>query len=331
MPISRRALLGLERRAADGAAAERRDSWVRVYRRIMACRFEVVLPAEEARHLEAARRALDEADRLEAQLSLFRPESDLAHVNREAHLHPVEAGAALFDLLVRSRDLHAATEGAFDVTSTPLSRCWGFLARAGRKPSDEEIAEARARVGLERVTLDAARRAVRFDRPGIELNLGSIGKGYAVDRMAGILRAAGIRRALISAGRSSMLALGGGWPIDIRSPLADRPIARLHLSDAALGTSGPGRQFVEIEGVRYGHVIDPRSGRPARGILSASVICDAATDADALSTAFLVGGPDLAARYCAAHPRTLALIVLDDAERTVRSAGAHPGVAIASR
>jgi thiamine biosynthesis lipoprotein len=327
VPITRRALLGLERRATVGA---RDESWVRVHRRIMACRFEVVLPGGDARRLEAARRALDEADRLEAELSIFQPESDISRVNREAHAWPVGAGAALFDLLARARELHAATEGAFDVTSTPLSRCWGFLHRAGRRPSDEEIAEARARVGMEGVELDPVGRTVRFRRPGIELNLGGIGKGYAVARMGAQLRASGVRQALVSAGSSSMLALGSGWTIDVRSPVVERPLVRLRLSGAALGTSGGGRQFVEIDGVRYGHVIDPRTGRPARGLLSATVICDDATDADALSTALLVGGVDLAARCCAARQRTLALVVLDDDKRTLRRFGAHPGAEVVS-
>jgi thiamine biosynthesis lipoprotein len=129
-----------------------------------------------------------------------------------------------------------------------------------------------------------------------------------------VLRAHGAPRALLSAGLSSVLALGGrgrGYPVDLRPRLASRRVGRLWLRNAAVGTSGAGEQFVEIEGKRYGPVIDPRSGRPAEGVLGASVITRDAAAAEALSTAFLIGGPALARDYCAAHDETLAILVLD--------------------
>ena len=127
-------------------------------------------------------------------------------------------------LLGECRELARATGGAFDVTSTPLSRCWGFLARDGRVPSREAIEKARALVGFDAVNLaalDGARPAVRFERPGIELNLGAIGKGYALDRVARDMRRSGVARALLSAGCSSLLAIGGrdaGWHVTVVSP-----------------------------------------------------------------------------------------------------------------
>jgi thiamine biosynthesis lipoprotein len=293
------------------------DAWVRVYRTAMACRFEVTLFSEDAAEVEAARAALDEADRLEAALTVFRETSELSRVNRRAADEDVEVDERLFALLRRCRDLHDRTEGAFDITSTPLSRCWGFLLRDGRVPAASEIANARAAVGMSRVRLDEARRAVRFERRGVELNLGAIGKGYALDRMGSLLRARGVRHALLSAGRSSIAAIGGrdgGWTIDLRPRLTRRVVARLRLRDGAVGTSGAGEQYFEVDGARYGHVIDPRSGWPASGVLGASVIVRDAALADALSTAFLVGGPDLARRYSAAHPDTLAVLVFEDGE-----------------
>ena len=158
----------------------------------------------------------------------------------------------------------------------------------------------------------------------------AIGKGYALDRAGAYLRSSGAAHALLSAGRSSLLALGGrnaGWQIDVVSPLVSRrAIARLWLRNAALGTSGPGEQFVMVDGQRYGHVIDPRTGWPAKGVASASVVTSDAASADALSTAFLIGGVELAARYCEMHQDVLALITPDDgAQRTVVF-GSHPGV-----
>jgi hypothetical protein len=227
--------------------------WVRVHRIAMACRFEVMLSSDDASDMAAARVALDEADELESVLTVFRESSDVVDVNRRAAANDVPVSPTLFALLQRSAELHAATAGAFDVTSTPLSRCWGFLHREGRLPGAAAIAAARALVGMPHVRLDPATRGVRFDKPGVELNFGAIGKGFALDRMGEVLRREGATRALLSAGRSSVLALGGrgrGWPVDLRPRLASRRVGRLWLRNAAVGTTGAGEQFVEVDGDR---------------------------------------------------------------------------------
>ncbi len=169
--------------------------------------------------------------------------------------------------------------------------------------------------------------SVTFSRPGIEVSLGAVGKGYALDRAASVLRASGVEHALLSAGGSSVVALGGrgaGWVVDVVSPLRPgQPLATLSLRNAALGTSGAGEQFVVQDGRRYGHVIDPRTGWPADGTLSASVVASNAARADALSTAFLVGGADLARRYCSEHHDVLALITPDDGSERTIVVGSH--------
>ena len=307
------------------------DHWVRIHRTAMACRFEVMLSSDDASDMAAARFALDEADDLEALLTIFNDASVVSHLNRRAAFEDVTVGQTVFDLLARSAELHAQTGGAFDVTSTPLSRCWGLLDRDGRVPTDQEIAAARARAGMEHVRLDATERTVHFAREGVELNFGAIGKGFALDRMGALLRARGARRALLSAGHSSVLALGGkgrGWPIDLRPRLASRRVGRLWIKNGAVGTSGAGEQFVEIDGQRYGHVIDPRTGRPTDGVLGASVITADAATADALSTAFLVGGPDLAQRYCEAHPEVLVVLVLDEPGERTEVFGRYNGASL---
>src|SRR5262245_6375833 len=304
-PLSRRHFLSLDfgdRRGAD-------DHWLRVHRVAMACRFEVMSDAIE---LEAARAALDEADEVEAMLTVFREASEVAALDRGAAAGQVTAAPALFALLLRSADLHAGTGGAFDITATPLSRCWGFLEREGRVPDDAEIARTLERVGMRHVVLDADRQTVAFAREGVEISFGAIGKGYALDRMGGVLRARGTERALLSAGRSSVLAIGGrgrGWPIDIRPRLASGIAGRLWIRDGAVGTSGAGEQFIVADGQRYGHVLDPRTGRPAGGVLAASVVTGGAAAADALSTAFRIGGAELACGYCDTHPGTMAIVV----------------------
>ncbi|HXW07901.1 MAG TPA: FAD:protein FMN transferase [Vicinamibacterales bacterium] len=316
--ISRREFLTFDGRERESAPGE--GHWIRVHRRIMACRFEVLLPGEHPEWVPAARTALNLADRLEARLSVFRPESELSQINRLAAAGPVRVHPALFVLLQRASALSAATDGAFDITSAPLSRCWGFLRRAGRVPPAEDVDRARQVVGMRHVELDAAAETVRFARPGVELNLGSIGKGYALDQMAAKLERLGVVQALLSAGRSSLRAIGsdrGGWPVALRPLLSGGTLARVVLRGAALATSGAGEQYVLDDGRRYGHVLDPRTGWPAQGLRSATVATRSAADADALSTAFLVGGLALAARYHQAHADTLAILSQDDADDAI--------------
>jgi thiamine biosynthesis lipoprotein len=308
-PVTRRELISLARRREGKESGH----WVRVHRQAMACRFEITLAGEDAAYVAAARQALHEADRIEDALSVFRDSSEVMQVNREGAVGPVTVSETLFFLLRRCQELHADVDGAFDPTSTPLSRSWGFLARAGRLPSAEDIAAALSLVGLDKVELNPVGRTVRFRRSGMALNFGGIGKGYALDRMVELLRGQGVPRALLSAGGSSVLAFGGGpgFRVDVRSPVTSTVIARLRIQAAALGTSGAGEQYFETGGRRYGHVLDPRTGWPVAGVLSASAAAPSAADADALSTAFLVGGPGLAERYCVAHPGTLAILVLE--------------------
>ncbi len=323
MPLARRELLAF----SSGVNPEDTEFWIRVHRAAMACRFEIILPDRSAGDIPAARAALDTVDTLEAVLSVYREDSEVSAVNRAAAQRAVAVSPDLLALLSHSRKLHVETAGAFDVTSTPLSRAWGFYRREGRLPAAPEITAALNLVGMEKVALDEA-GTVRFRQPGVELNFNAIGKGYALDRIASGLRRRGVRQALLSAGGSSVLAIGGGrrgFVVDIRSRHAEGPLARLRIRDAALGTSGAGEQFFESDGRRFGHLIDPRTGWPAAGVRSVSVVADAAATADALATAFFVGGEELARVYCARHPQTLVLITPDTPPHGLRVFGDHEG------
>jgi thiamine biosynthesis lipoprotein len=308
--------------------------WIRVHRRAMACRFEITLAAADGVFVPAAISALDEIDRLEQELSVFITTSAISSVNRDAAGGPVAVPAYVAELLADCQRVHRDTEGAFDVTTTPLSRCWGFVGREARVPRLEVIEDARRQVGFDAVHVSSDPPSVTFRRSGIEVSLGAVGKGYALDRACSVLRASGVQHALLSAGGSSIVAVGGrgdGWMVDVVSPLRPgRPIATLSLRNVALGTSGAGEQFVVQDGRRYGHVIDPRTGWPVDGTLSASVVASDAARADALSTAFLVGGLDLARRYCGEHPAVLALITPDDGSGRPIMVGAHPAARVAS-
>jgi thiamine biosynthesis lipoprotein len=301
--------------------------WVKVHRPAMACRFEVTLASEDARHVEDARMALDEVDTIEAVLTWFRDTSELSRVNREAAAGPVAVGPFLFALLELCRDLHALTGGAFDPASTALSRAWGFLDRRPHRPTDDSIAEARARSGMDKVVLDEARRSVRFTTPGVEVSFGAVGKGWALDRVFASLVERGVRRALVSAGGSSQRGWGGeAWELSLEPRRQE--LARLFLRDAALATSAAGEQHFEADGRRYGHVLDPRTGWPAEGVRSASVVAGDASVADALATAFLVAGPALAESVCAARPGTLALLVLEERPEEILVLGNRDGVSV---
>jgi thiamine biosynthesis lipoprotein len=295
----------------------------------MACRFEIVVPAEDARGVAAATAALEAIDHVEDRLSVFRPDSEVSRLNRLAHEAPFASSSALASLLDRCASLHRDTGGAFDPTSAPLTRCWGFLRRAGQLPDGESLETARRSVGMAHVRIDVGARSIRFARANVELNFGAIGKGYALERAARQLARRGLRTALLSAGGSSVLALGPArgrpWPVGLRDPRArHRRWAILHLRDAALATSGSGEQFFESGGRRYGHILDPRTGWPAEGQLAATVVASSAAEADALSTAFFIGGRALAESYCATHENVLALIHQEE-QPPPAIVGSHPG------
>lgn len=286
----------------------------------MACEFEVLLNQGQYRQgMEMARDALAVVHALEEELSVYRAASDFSNINRYAHERPVPVRADVCQLLLVAKEVSRITGRAFDITAGALSEAWGFSRRQGRKPADEEIASVLACVDSQALEIDAAAQTVRLNRPGIKLNPGGIGKGYALDRVATGLVAAEVKDFLIHGGRSSVLARGNrydgreepdGWWIALAHPLRwEEKLGRVRLRNQALGTSGAGKQFFHYEGVRYSHVIDPRTGWPAQGVLSATAICRSGTLADALATAFMVMGVEATRAFCAEHPAIGAILV----------------------
>jgi len=302
--------------------------WLHVNRTAMATRFEVTLPLSAERGVAAASTALDEIDLLEAQLTAFRETSELSFINRHAGTRAVSVERNFFNLLLLCKELSVETDGAFDITAGPLLKCWGFLKREGRLPVTAEIEASRSRVGSGNLLLDQRAQTIEFLRNGVEINLGSIGKGYALDRVASQLRN-DVETAFLNAGASSMLAIGNGnrdqgWQIGLRDPrVKKRRVGVFWLSDAALSTSGSQEQFFEHQGSRFGHIIDPRTGWPASGVASVSVIADTAALSDALATAFFVGGTELAKKYCASHDRIMAIMFEPEAIAPIVF-GSHP-------
>jgi thiamine biosynthesis lipoprotein len=283
----------------------------------MACEFGVRYHAADGAYVDAPLAALDLVADLEDQLSVYRDYTEVSQINRTAAEHAVEVEPRLFTLLELCTWLHATTGGAFDITSGPLSRAWGFLKREGRLPSEVDIVSALQHVGLANVELDPDHRTIHFLTPGVEINFNAIGKGYALDRVAELLDERGLSDYLCEGGGSSVLARGrdrggdtGGWAIGVPHPhRRDQHVGEIILRDEALGTSGAGMQFFEADGRRFGHLIDPRTGWPAEGVYTATAVASTAAEADALSTAFYINGPGHTAEYCAEYKNVAAVLV----------------------
>jgi FAD:protein FMN transferase len=268
----------------------------------MATRFELVLQGEDEPRLRAAgEEALAEIQRLEAQLSFYRPSSEVSRLNARAAAAPVRVEGGLFELLLRARGYCEETGGAFDVTVGPLMRCWGFTGQGGAVPAPEALEAARAVVGMHLVELDERKSTVRFARPGVQIDLGAIGKGYALEQAALLLREVGVESALLHGGTSTIQAIGrpheaDAWKVAIEHPApnaeSDRKelLAIVPLRDEALSVSAVWGKAFTADGKVYGHVLDPRLGRPVEGAALAAVVAASATETDALSTALLTLG-----------------------------------------
>lgn len=270
----------------------------------MGTTYTVALYGDNRFRMEAAvDEAFEEVRRLDEMLSNYRPDSEWSQVNKGAYRGPVKVSEELFGLLERCLRYSRASEGAFDITVGPLMRIWGFYKGTGRIPQRAEIRAALGRMGWQHIRLDAGSRTVRFARP-VEMDPGGIGKGYAVDRMVEVLKRNGVASGLISAGRSSIYALGTppqesrGWKVSIPHPRDPRRnVAEYFLKDESLSTSGTAERFFVAGGVTYSHIMDPRSGMPARGMLSVSVLAPKTIDSEAWTKPYFIHGRDWAARH----------------------------------
>jgi thiamine biosynthesis lipoprotein len=316
---------------------------VRVSRRAMATTFEIAIPqGSHPDAIAAAEDALDLIDELEDQLTVFRDHSEVSLMNQAAGDGPVRVEAKLFELFQRCAAWTRETEGAFDIATGSLTKAWGFYRREGNVPPPRARNEAMARTGMRHVILNAESRTIRYRRPGLELNLGAVGKGYALDRAAERLRTRwGVRSALLHGGSSSVLAIGQppgeprGWGIRLRHPndsalerlpsptgeiwddqrVSEPGLGTVYLRDRGLGTSAATFQFFEYNGRKLGHLLDPRIGWPAEGTASATVTAPTAAEADAMSTALFVLGGAGGPRLTRNRPH-LSAVILNDSLQT---------------
>ncbi len=287
----------------------------------MATTFEVALPYNTPHALEVAEAALDVIDAVEDQLTIYRDSSEVATLNQSGC---AVVSGTLFELLQSCGTIARQTNGAFDVASGALSQVWGFTKREGRIPTPQELRAARSCSGFRHVILDATRQQVKFTKPGLQLNFGAIGKGYALDCAAVELQRWGVRSALLHGGGSSVFALGTppglrrGWAMRVQHPANDgRTLGTVYLANEGMGTSAATFQSFEHAGKTYGHVIDPRTGIPARTLQSATCIAPSAALADAYSTAMFVAGMPWAEAFLREQPALAAVLYNGEQRPTV--------------
>ena len=271
--------------------------------------FEIFIAGEEHEYArQASAAAFEKLDRLEGQLSRFQTTSDVSQINALKAGRAVRVGLATFECLKVAERVHADTGGAFDVTIGRLFDLWRPKDGSKPNPSADQVAEARARTGMHLVALDEADHAVGVRADGLRIDLGGIGKGYAVDQMVALLREWSVETALVHGGQSTVYAMGcmpgkEGWPVALSDPKG-KGLGTVVLKDRALSGSGspPGQR----------HILDPRSGRLAEGNLGAWAVTPKATLADALSTAFLVMSPKDVEQYCTRHPAVSGMLLPAD-------------------
>jgi thiamine biosynthesis lipoprotein len=230
--------------------------------------------------------------RIDAAMSPYKETSELSRLNREAAKRPVEVSAELFGLLAQSVAFSRLSGGAFDVTYAGAGHLYDFRRRV--RPGDAELTKARSAIGYWHLQLDAASRTVRFARPGVRVDLGGFAKGHAVERAAALLAARGVRHAAVSAGGDTRLLgdrRGRPWMVGVRDPdRAGEVVALLPLEDAAVSTSGDYERYFDDDAGRWHHLIDPRTGQPARAVRSVTVIAPNGLTSEALSkTLFVLG------------------------------------------
>lgn len=284
--------------------------------------FEILAPSFLRPRIEIAHAALDEITRLEGLMSYFSGSSRVSEINRDAYDREVPVENDLFEVLTLGRRVWEQTGGAFDFAAGALWRCWGFHCKSGRIPQAAELEAARACSGAGQVALSGDPPGVRFLRRGLEVNLGSIGKGFALDHAGRILQNADFGPALLHAGHSSFLALGNpvpglpGWRVSVRRPTGgEGDLLWIQLASGGMATSGGGEQYFEVDGKKYPHILDPRTGIPADRNLGVTVLASTAALADALSTALFVMDRAEIEAFCADHPEYGAIVIPNSPER----------------
>ena len=287
----------------------------------MATTFTLYLYGDNAsRAAEVSTEVFEEIDRIEQLLSNYRDSSELSRINRDAAASPVTVDAEMMDFLAQAQHWSKVSDGAFDLTVGRLMKVWGFYRHQGHVPPAAELESIRSATGWRNVELDPADRTVRFTKLGVELDPGGIGKGFAVDAAVRILRADQVGAALLSAGSSTLYALGApphrsGWRIVVPGPLPSHAtLSTITLRDESLSSADCSQKNFVADGHLYCHIMDPRAMRPVEGRIQVSIADPSATASDALSNVLFVQSPEQSLRTLASYaPQARALIVSGNA------------------
>lgn len=253
---------------------------------------------------------------LDEELSRTNPDSVISAINKEAHNSPVQVSDTTYMLIKSCKDLSELTDGAFDFTLGEISSLWGFGSDNGKKPDETVLTQLAGRKNYENITFDDESRSISFTEEGFSIDLGAAAKGYALDMLDAYLRKAGVTSAVVDFG-GSILTVGKkgdySWNISVTADESDSPVGTLSVNDGFIATSNGAKRFVEYDGVRYHHIIDPFTANPAdSGIKSCTVYASDGLISDALSTAFFVMGQEKTEQFYEKYRIAEYIITLDD-------------------
>lgn len=300
--------------------------WVQRTDAIMGTRIYVEVWTDDAAKGEQGIDAvMAEMRRIDELMSHYKPESQLSRINARAAQEPVEVDPELFDLIKLSTHYSEITEGAFDITYASVGHLYDYPHHV--RPTEEQIKSALPAVNWRNMLLDPVHHTVRFEHAGMRIDLGGIGKGYAVDRGIAILQARGFQHALVTAGGDSRIIgdrMGRPWVIGIRNPDdKNKVVTRIPIVNSAMSTSGDYERYFDEGGVRYHHIIDPRTGHSASKVRSATILGPTATQTDGMSKTAFVLGPEKALEIINRMPEYDAVFVTPDG-RILYSNGLAP-------
>ena len=257
--------------------------------------------------------AFDEFRRIDSLMSIHRQDSELSRLNARASSEPVVVSDDLWKVMAKAQEIAGQTDGGFDISIRPLAELWGFIWKEYRLPTEAELRASLPRVNYRLIQMDPGQRAVRFLAPGVSVDLGGIAKGYAVDCAVDKLRSLGVTNAMVKAG-GDLRAIGvppgkTSWTVQLEDPAKEGRRTTIPLRDAALSTSGNYENYFEIGGVRYSHILNPRTGRPVQGIAACTVIAPTCMESDAMATAcFVYGVEQSLAKFGARFPMRFTLM-----------------------
>ena len=260
--------------------------------------------------------AIAEIERIENLISEWRPHTQVSEVNQNAGIKPVKVDKELFDLTKRALDYSKISNGAFDISTAAMDRVWKFDGSMTEKPSEESIKKSIEKVGYQHIILDSVKSTIFLAKKGMKIGFGSIGKGYAADKGRELLKSLGVECGIVNASGDiatwGMQANSKPWKIGIKNPFKRHGIAKiLKLKESALATSGSYEKYAEIDGVRYAHIINPKTGYPSTGLTSVTIYGPSAEFANALSTSIMVLGEKEGMKLAKKYPKYKFLFITD--------------------